>query len=66
VYFSRYGIVNPADLALLRGVLVEHCTKLRIPDGPDREHLATHLVLMFNAGVRDRDTLLTGLSRISE
>jgi hypothetical protein len=64
--FSWHGIVNPNDLELLRGVLDEHCVKMRIPDGPDREHCATRLMLMFNGGERDRDILLTELSRSSK
>lgn len=65
MYFSFHGVVNPAELALLRSTLDEHCERNGIVDDADRENVAAQTLSFFNSGLRDRDALLNALAEAS-
>lgn len=51
------SVVHPEELALLTEVLNDHCARFDIPDGPERDDVATLILALFHGGKTDFDKL---------
>jgi hypothetical protein len=57
---AAYGVHEPEDLNFLQSVFAEACAKA---GRGDPEEIARKLLVMFQGGVRDRELLLTTITR---
>ncbi|TPK96070.1 MULTISPECIES: hypothetical protein [unclassified Mesorhizobium] len=59
----RYGIAEPADLAILTDALNAFCAKHRIAGEAEREQVALKIMCLFRRGIIDPDQLSAELER---
>ncbi|MDX8526619.1 hypothetical protein RFM68_19135 [Mesorhizobium sp. MSK_1335] len=61
---SVQGAIDPDELAMLTGILEEHCQSRGIAaDSIDRDNLAVRLITLFASGITDIDDLKRALTR---
>jgi hypothetical protein len=58
---SFNGIVGAAQLAILTKVLTDYCTEHGIPDGVDRENVASTIMTLFVSGTASEEELRAAL-----
>jgi hypothetical protein len=59
MYYNSFGApLGPEDVAMIRGLVREHCDIRRCErQGTEAEDAARHLLWWFQSGVTDRDSL---------
>lgn len=52
------GVADPNQLSMMKKVLQDFCSEAQIAeDSPDREHIATSIIALYESGVEDEEEL---------
>ena len=63
----RRGVANRQQVAMMARVMEAYCVRFAVPeDATERDELAFEILVIFDNGIRDEETLLAEVIRLRQ